>query len=145
MSIFIIQGDSILLGERARLEFGDGEMLFHGYFPYLAKQQNSLFLHDIIGGVDRFSIGRIGGAIFSGRLFLIEHLPFWLVVVLLRVVTTGVAFFSMYLIVNKTLKCSNLISFVCGFIFASCFDFNTSITFLYALSISSVPLLLYFF
>ena len=33
--VFLIQGDSVLLGSRARLEWGDGEMLFLGY-AYIA-------------------------------------------------------------------------------------------------------------
>ena len=36
--IFLIQGDSIILGPLSRLEIGDGEMKFQGYFPYLTKE-----------------------------------------------------------------------------------------------------------
>jgi hypothetical protein len=142
--ILLIQGDSIVLGPRARLEWGDGEMLFFGYFRYLASADGSLFLADLIGGTDRYAVGRIGGAIVSLRLMLIDVLPFWLVVVLLRVVTTATAFVSVYLFARRRLNCPSMLAFALGALVAAGFDVNASMTFLYAISIAALPLILLF-
>ncbi len=142
--IFLIQGDSILLGPRARLEWGDGETLFIGYFPYLASVGDSLFLADLIGGTDRFALGRIGGAIVSLRLLLLEVLPLWLVIVLLRVVTSATALASVYLFARRRFDCPPIFAFALGALVAAGFDVNATMTFLYAISIAALPLILYF-
>lgn len=142
--LILVQGDSIFLGPLSRLEIGDGEMLFQGYFDYLSKNKNNLFLHDIAGGVDRYSFGRIGGELISGRLFLFSYFPVWLVIVLLRILVTSVAFLSMFFFLKKQFNSSNFIAIACSALFSSSFDFNTSLTFLYGLSIAGLPLLLYF-
>jgi hypothetical protein len=143
--IFLIQGDSIILGPLSRLEMGDGEMMFQGYFPYLVKEKSALFLHDIAGGVDRFAFGRIGGALISGHLFLVNHLPLWFVTVFFRVFITSIAFLGMYFFLKSQFNSSKLLSIAASALFSSSFDFNTSLTFLYSLSIGGLPLMLYFF
>lgn len=142
--ILLIQGDSVAMGPRARLEWGDGEMLFLGYFRYLASVGDSLFLPDLIGGTDRFAVGRIGGAIVSLRLMLIDIVPFWLVVVLLRVATSATAFIAIYLFARRRLDCPSMLAFALGALVAVGFDVNATMTFLYAISIAALPLILLF-
>ncbi len=140
--IFVVQGDSILLGPFSRLEWGDGEFMFLGYFPYLADNRDALFLHELMGGVDRYSLGRIGGAIYSGRLWMSEVMPLWLVVVLMRILVTSVALWSVYLFARKRFHTPRLAAFGFGALFSAGFDVTTSLTFLYGVSIAAIPLVL---
>lgn len=142
--VFIVQFDSFILGPYGRLEMGDGEMMYLGYFPYLTRMKDSLFLPDLIGGVDRYGLGRIGGAIISGRLLMVEIMPLWLVLIILRFFVTGVAFASVYIFSHKRLNAEPIVAFAFAALFSSSFDVTTSLTFLYGLSIAGMPLLLYF-
>lgn len=139
--VLLVQGDSILLGPRARIEWGDGELLFLGYFHHLAGTRNALFLPDLMGGVDRFAFGRIGGELFSLRLLLIDFLPTWAVVVVLRVAATTTALVSVYLLATRRLGCPPALAFAFGALFAAGFDVNATMTFLYTISIAALPAL----
>ncbi|MBN2752895.1 MAG: hypothetical protein JXQ84_09325 [Rhodospirillaceae bacterium] len=142
--ILMVQGDSLLLGPLAPLEWGDGEMMFYGYFPYLANTHDGLFLHDVIGGVDRYALGRIGGGLVSARVFLSGVMPMWLLLVLMRLFVSSTALYSIFLFSRRRLDCPPVAAFALGALFSAGFDVNTSMTFLYGLSIAALPLLLYF-
>lgn len=141
--VFLVQGDSLILGPRARLEWGDGDLLFMGYFPYLAQHTNSVFLHDLIGGTDRFAVGRIGGAVVSLRLGLLEFLPLWFVAVALRLITCATALLAVYLFATRRLGCGAKLALALGALFAASFDVTATMTFLYAISIAAIPMLLH--
>ncbi len=140
--ILLVQGES-LLGPLARLEWGDGERLFQGYFPYLAEHANQRFLPDIMGGVDRYALGRIGGEYFSVRLLLLHVMPLWALTVLLRFAVSGVALAGMYLFCRRQIGATAEVAFALGMLFAVGFDFTATVTFLYGFSLAGMPLLLY--
>jgi hypothetical protein len=141
--VFLIQAEGIFLGPYSRMEWGDGGRLFVGYFPWLASEGGDNFLLSFMGGIDRYGVGRIGGEFFSLRLILLEHLPFWLVIVLFRLVVPLVALFGVYFFSTRLLRCQPQLAFSLGALYAVGYDFTATLTFLYGISLAGIPLLLY--
>jgi hypothetical protein len=140
--VALVQGDSLLLGPLARPEWGDGEQLFTGYFPYLARAQGT-FLHDLAGGVDAQAVGRIGGEFLSTRRALAGALPLWVSIVGLRVLVAVVAMAGVWLFATRVLDCPRPAAMALAALHAVGWDFTATLTFLYGLSLAAIPLLLY--
>ena len=68
--IFLIQGDSFLLGPFSRLEWGDGAPSYIGDLSLRAVKVSGVYLHEVLGGVDSYSIYREGPEYFSIRIIL---------------------------------------------------------------------------
>ena len=140
--VLITQYES-LLGPLARPEWGDGDRLFLGYFGYLAAHGSQTFLPELMGGVDRFGVGRIGGEYVSLRLLLLHMLPLWSVVVVFRFAVTAVALLGVYLFARRLLGASPALALALGALYSIAFDFTCTLTFLYGFSLSAMPLLFY--
>jgi hypothetical protein len=141
--VLFIQAEGILPGPFSRMEWGDGDRLFTGYFPWLAAQGDSVFLMDLMGGVDRYGFGRIGGELFSLRLILLQYLPLWSVIVISRLIVPLVALLGVYMFSTGLLRCPPTLAFSLGALYAVGYDFTATLTFLYGISLAGIPLLLY--
>jgi hypothetical protein len=141
--VLFIQAEGILPGPFSRLEWGDGDRLFTGYYPWLAAQDGATFLFNLMGGVDRYSFGRIGGEFFSLRLTLMKVMPLWTVIVLLRLIVPLVALLGVYLFSSRLLHCPTKLAFALGALYSVGYDFTATLTFLYGISLAGIPLLLY--
>lgn len=142
--VCLVQAEGLFFGPFSRLEWGDGDRLFTGYFPWLAEQGDSIFLMNLMGGVDRYGLGRIGGELFSIRLILLQYLPLWAVIALSRLIVPLVALIGIYLFSRRLLRCPIPLAFALGALYAVGFDFTATLTFLYGISLAGIPLLLYF-
>jgi hypothetical protein len=136
------QGDN-LLGPHARPEWGDGDRLFHGYFAYLAEAGGQRFLPDLMGGVDRYGFGRIGGEYWSLRLAALHVMPLWALTVLLRFAVPAVAMLGLYLCARRLVGAPPAVAFALAAFFAVAFDFTATMTFLYGFGLAGLPLLLF--
>ena len=109
--IALVQGENLILGPWSRHEFGDGERLYFGYFPYLAQHSHDLFLTSIAGGVDRYAFGRIGVELLSLRLEMARFLPLWAVLVFFRIAVPAVAFAGVWLFATRLLRAPREVAF----------------------------------
>ena len=135
--------ESIFFGPFSRMEIGDGEHVYLGYLKYLSINDNLLYLKELAGGVDRYSVGRIGGEFFSLYLFLFKFLDYWQALLIIRLSFFFISFFGVYLLLKRTFKVNESISFVLGIFYSTCFEFNISMNLLYGLSYSGLPFLIY--
>lgn len=140
--LLLVQGDA-LLGPFAHLEWGDGDRLFQGYFPYLAQQSGARFLAEIMGGTDRYALGRIGGEYFSPRLLLLHIFPLWAVTLVFRFAVGAAALCGTYLFCRRAVGAPREVSLAFAMMYTVAFDFTATLTFLYGLSLAGMPLLLY--
>lgn len=139
--VALVNVDVFVLGRGARLEWGDGNELFWTYFPYLASQRGSSFLHLLAGGVDPLSVGRVGGEFFSWRVWLAGQLPLWAVAVFLRFFVSLVAFFGVYRLLRDVVRTDRLVAVSCAMLYSVAYDVTSAMTFLYGLSLAAFPLL----
>ena len=139
----LFQFEGIFLGPYVRNEIGDGQGVYIGYFKYLLENSDSLFLKELGGGVDRFSIGRIGGEYFSLYLFLLKFFDYWQLLIFIRVLFNVIAFYGTYLLLFEIFKSNKTFSILISLFFTFCFEFNLSMNFLYGLSYSGIPLFIY--
>ena len=135
--------ESIFFGPFSRMEIGDGEHVYLGYLKYLTDSKSSLYLKELAGGVDRYSVGRIGGEFFSTYLFLFKFLNYWQTLLIIRLSFFLISFFGVYLLLRRTFKVNESISFILGIFYSTCFEFNISMNILYGLSYSGIPFLIY--
>lgn len=140
--LLVTQGTS-LLGPYAPLEWGDGDRLFQGYFPYLADRADARYLPELMGGVDRYAAGRIGGEYWSLRLVLLQAMPLWLVTMLFRLAVPAVAMAGIFLCCHRLIGAPRSVSLAIAALFAVGYDFTATLTFLYGISLAGIPLLHY--
>lgn len=141
--VLLSQFEGVFLGPYSRPEWGDGERLFTGYFPWLSHQGDVNFLAELMGGVDRYGFARIGGEIFSLRILMAQLFPFWVVIILFRILVPLVAFMGIYLFSKRLLRCPPHFAFALGALYSIGYDFTATLTFLYGFSLAGIPLLLY--
>lgn len=125
------------------MEIGDGEHVYLGYLKYLSDSKSSLYLKELAGGVDRYSVGRIGGEFFSTYLFLFKFFNYWQTLLIIRLSFFLISFFGVYFLLRRTFKVNESISFILGIFYTTCFEFNISMNVLYGLSYSGIPFLIY--
>ena len=141
--VALVQGENIFLGPLSRHEFGDGEQLYFGYFPSLAKHSHELFLTQVAGGVDRYAFGRIGVELFSLRLEMARFMPLWAVLDFFRFAVPAVAFAGVWLFATRLLQAPREVAFAAASLYAVAFDYTATLTFLYGFDGAALPFLFF--